>query len=47
MSKLVKYNPEKIEWTGSGWKVVIKDKDAFWKKLKKLQKEVMKDIKNK
>lgn len=45
--KKIKLDPEKVEWTGSGFKAVIKDEDKFWKNLKKLQKKITKDIKNK
>lgn len=43
--KCVEYDPERIEWTGTGWKVIIKDEEAFKKRLIELQKIIIEDIK--
>ena len=44
MNRKVKLDPTKIEYDGTGFKVVILDKVAFRKKIERLLKQVLKDL---
>jgi len=43
--KKVFLDPNKIEFDGYGFKPVIKNEKEFWRKLKRIQKQFIKDVK--
>ena len=44
MSYRLKIDPEKVEFDGRSFKLIIKDEDALVKKLLKIQSEILKDL---
>lgn len=44
MSKKIKLDPNKVEYDGNGFRIVVKDEDEFWNRLKDMQEKIRSDL---